>query len=606
MWGLLARKAPKTETKTTASAQPHGNRPHDAQAGARPQAGSAEAKIGEGKIGDAKIAGAPPAGQDEAELIHLLEADIRRAEGKLASAGATMRAAAAAGVRDMERIRGDSDEMAAETTSAKDNAAGLARAIGAFAETTSEIGRQAQASGRLAGEAETANRDVTAATKELQTAITQIQAVVALISDIACQTNLLALNASIEAARAGSAGAGFAVVASEVKALASETQKATKEISEKIGRLEAAAKASSHAVNKVSSTIAEISPVAARVADAVAGQVAAMDDIGRSAEDVERFAETVAARALSIRAATGAAAETGVEIERSTALVASGVQEMARHLLSVLRQTSMGDRRRFERWPVEIHGRIAIAGSSQPVKTLDLSQGGALLAALVPPPAVGARAQLELSGLGTLAGRVAGVSELGCHIAFDDRDNGAVKARLAAVAAEAAEVIARATAGAEKVRLAFEAALKDHRISTEQLFDTHYRALPDTYPEQVETRALPFLESVLPQVQEPILGEDKRIAFCAAVDINGYLPVHNAQYSKPQRRGDHEWNNANSRNRRIFDDRAGLLAARNTKPYLVQVYARQIGGGVVMMREVDVPIMVNGRHWGAFRICYKL
>lgn len=539
-------------------------------------------------------------------LIILLEADIRRAESKLASAGAEMRASAAAGVRDMERIRADSEEMTAETASAKEDAAGLARAIGAFAETTFEIGRQAQESGRLAGEAEAASRDVVTATQELHGAITQIQAIVALIADIARQTNLLALNASIEAARAGSAGAGFAVVANEVKSLAGQTQKATADISQKIERLDAAAKSSDQAIGRVSSTIAEISPVAARVADAVAGQVATMDEIRQSAEAVERFAETVATRAESIRAATGAAAETGAEIERSTGKVADGVREMSRHLLSVLRQTAMGDRRRFERWPVEIPGHISFAGSSQSVRTLDLSQGGVLLAALSPAPVVGNTVRLELAGMGTLSGRVVGLSELGCHIAFDDQAAPAVIARIAALAHDAAPAIARATAAAEKIQLALEEALRKRLISQEELFDTHYQPVPGTDPQQMVTPSLPLLERLLPSLIEAIVEEDRSLAFCVAVDINGYLPVHNARYSKPQRAGDPVWNNANCRNRRIFDDRAGLLAARNTKPYLVQVYARQMGNEVVMMREVDAPIFIAGRHWGAFRSSYKL
>ena len=45
--------------------------------------------------------------------------------------------------------------------------------------------------------------------------------------------------------------------------------------------------------------------------------------------------------------------------------------------------------------------------------------------------------------------------------------------------------------------------------------------------------------------------------FCAAVDRNGYLPVHNAVFSKPQG-SDPTWNNANCRNRRLFNDRTGL------------------------------------------------
>jgi methyl-accepting chemotaxis protein len=97
------------------------------------------------------------------------------------------------------------------------------------------------------------------------------------------------------------------------------------------------------------------------------------------------------------------------------------------------------------------------------------------------------------------------------------------------------------------------------------------------------------------------------MAFCAMIDRNGYLPVHNKIYSQPQRPGDIAFNTANCRNRRIFADPAGLAAGRNTRSYLIQSYARDMGGGnTVMMREIDVPVKVRGRHWGGFRTAYKL
>jgi methyl-accepting chemotaxis protein len=83
--------------------------------------------------------------------------------------------------------------------------------------------------------------------------------------------------------------------------------------------------------------------------------------------------------------------------------------------------------------------------------------------------------------------------------------------------------------------------------------------------------------------------------------------VHNAKYSQPQRPGEKAWNTANSRNRRIFDDRAGLSAARNVRPYIIQIYPRDMGNGVtIMMQEIDAPIRVFGKHWGGFRSAYKL
>ena len=52
---------------------------------------------------------------------------------------------------------------------------------------------------------------------------------------------------------------------------------------------------------------------------------------------------------------------------------------------------------------------------------------------------------------------------------------------------------------------------------------------------------------------------------------------------------------------------AGLAAGRNQRAYLIQTYARDMGNGnTVMMREIDVPIRVRGRHWGGFRTAYKL
>lgn len=69
---------------------------------------------------------------------------------------------------------------------------------------------------------------------------------------------------------------------------------------------------------------------------------------------------------------------------------------------------------------------------------------------------------------------------------------------------------------------------------------------------------------------------------------------------------DPSWNMANCRNRRIFDDRAGMRAAKNEEPVLLQTYRRDMGGGnFVVMKEVDAPIMVRGRRWGTLRLAYK-
>jgi len=120
------------------------------------------------------------------------------------------------------------------------------------------------------------------------------------------------------------------------------------------------------------------------------------------------------------------------------------------------------------------------------------------------------------------------------------------------------------------------------------------------------TRFVALTDRLLPPLQEELLTSNGRIVFCAAVDRNGFLPTHNRKYAQPQG-SDPVWNNANCRNRRIFDDRTGLAAARNRKPFLLQSYRRDMGGGqFLVMEDLSAPILVKGRHWGAFRFGLKV
>jgi len=168
---------------------------------------------------------------------------------------------------------------------------------------------------------------------------------------------------------------------------------------------------------------------------------------------------------------------------------------------------------------------------------------------------------------------------------------------------DAVVAICRRIAG--EIGALFERAVADGTIGMADLFDEKYVPIPNTNPQQVMTRFTHFTDKVLPAVQEPALKEHERIVFCAAVDRNGYLPTHNKIYSKPQGR-DPTWNAANCRNRRIFNDRTGLSAGKNTRAFLLQTYRRDMGNGnFVLMKDVSAPITVNGRHWGGLRIGFK-
>ncbi len=153
---------------------------------------------------------------------------------------------------------------------------------------------------------------------------------------------------------------------------------------------------------------------------------------------------------------------------------------------------------------------------------------------------------------------------------------------------------------------AFEAEIEAGKATMADFFDQDYKPVAGSDPEQMTTCFTAITDRLLPDIQEPVIQKDDRIVFCACVDTNGYLPTHNAKFSKPQ--GDDPlWNAANCRNRRIFDDKVGLRAGRNEAPFLMQSYRRDMGGGTfAIMKDLSVPIFIRGRHWGGLRLAYKV
>ena len=158
---------------------------------------------------------------------------------------------------------------------------------------------------------------------------------------------------------------------------------------------------------------------------------------------------------------------------------------------------------------------------------------------------------------------------------------------------------------AAEISALLERALKDGRIDSSALFDEQYQPMAGTDPQQYTTRFTGLADQLFPEVQERMLSFSDKVVFCIAVDRNGYVATHNRRYCQPQRSGDTAWNTANSRYRRIFNDRTGLASARNQRPFLLQTYRRDMGGGnFVLLKEASAPVTVAGRHWGGVRLAF--
>jgi methyl-accepting chemotaxis protein len=166
--------------------------------------------------------------------------------------------------------------------------------------------------------------------------------------------------------------------------------------------------------------------------------------------------------------------------------------------------------------------------------------------------------------------------------------------------------IRAAQQAAAQISQLLDGALRSGTVGEAELFDERYVPIPGTEPQQHTTKFVALAERLFPQVQEKMLELSDKVVFCIAVDRNGYIPCHNRQYNQPQRAGDVLWNTAHSRGKRIFDDRTGLASARNQRPFLLQTYRRDMGGGqFIVMKEAAAPITVAGRHWGGLRLAFK-
>ncbi len=558
-----------------------------------------------------------PAGTDQTaqssgihETIDLLESDLGAMIGLVHRACELVCREAEDSAAATLRISQKTDSLVLQSSAASRDLSHLAAAIEELARSSDNIGSQVSKADDLTGEANESAELAARGVEGLKNSSTQISHVLSLISTVARQTNLLALNATIEAARAGEAGRGFAIVAAEVKKLSQETQKATEEIAQKIAALQSDAAACFEAVQQIADVIKVLRPLFATVAVAVQQQGTATTNVARSATETLRFADSVSEGASEIRdAATGANAH-GKSVEQHGKSVIGLTEKLKTRTTIFLRQNEAGDRRRHDRLPCEISAELRTVSRVFRGRTADISEGGALIRVDDPQSiVVGVVLDATIADIGAVRVRVANKSPLGLHLEFVEMGSGPranLERKLASIREENREIISRAVDAANDISRLLEGLIEQGKLSRQDLFDNDYLPIEGTDPQQYRTRFLSALEDVLPPIQEPLLANEARMVFCAAVDRNGYLPVHNRKYSLAQRPGEKAWNTANSRNRRIFDDRAGLASARNVRPYLIQVYPRDMGGVTVLVREIDAPIRVFGKHWGGFRTAYTL
>ncbi|WP_193184103.1 methyl-accepting chemotaxis protein [Nisaea sediminum] len=501
------------------------------------------------------------------------------------------------------------NEVRQATDVTANNVNSVAAATEELSASSQEIASQVSESAALTHQATASADDARSQVAALEEATTNISSVVDLINSIAAQTKLLALNATIEAARAGEAGKGFAVVASEVKSLAQQTENAIQDVSQHTANVQTATRSSVDAITGIATKIGEVNGIASGVATAVEEQQAATSEIGRSSNEASEMTAQVADAIARVAEHADRTSKSAGAIETLAKNVSINVGDMKRRLSVVVRSSNQADRRTTNRVPTVINATFKFGDIDQKGFIADLSPRGALLLCDKQEEAVpGTVGHIGLASGLKIPARVVAATSLGIHVGLERMDQtaaGAVASMIEQAMSENDTFREICEVAAREAAEAMSNAISSRRISLDDLFDTHYAIMHGTNPVQYSTKFVDLTDEILTPIQERHKARDERIRFIAATDRNGYIGTHNKVYAQPQRPNDPVWNAANCRNRRIFDDRAGLLAAGNKEPFQLQTYIRDMGGGQkVLLKEIDCPITLSGQHWGNMRCAF--
>ncbi len=151
---------------------------------------------------------------------------------------------------------------------------------------------------------------------------------------------------------------------------------------------------------------------------------------------------------------------------------------------------------------------------------------------------------------------------------------------------------------ARKFLHAVETKLAELESRGVNVWDQNYRPVAGTNPQKYDVSYGKDCERDLQPLCEAALAALKGGVYAVFVDTKGYAAIHNLKFSKPLT-GNYDVDLAGNRTRRIFEDPTGQRAAKNQLPLLLQTYARDTGE---ILSEINLPIKVNGRHWGGLRV----
>jgi methyl-accepting chemotaxis protein len=348
---------------------------------------------------------------------------------------------------------------------------------------------------------------------------------------------------------------------------------------------------------------------------------AAMEQVRRSAKDIEDIAETTNILALNATIEAMRAGDAG----RTFAVVASEVKSLANDTRKATEEIAatidaLGDEAGVVITRIE-QGSQASGEAKASVARIEttISSVGELVEEVDKQNDVIARAT------GTISGHVDAVQRVLTSFDAAARTNEeqlfAAHKRMGELEMTASEMfdalvkaglsprdsvmVERAQEAAREVAAVAERAIANGEIGEAQVFDSDYARIEGSNPARFRTGLSDWADRQWRPLFDKWKAADPQVLAAACTDMKGFLPTHLSERSRTPT-GDLAHDTKYCRNGRIIFEPIDQKAKESSAPYMMAVY-RQEGDGqqYLVVRNVFVPLVINGRRWGDFEMAYS-
>ncbi|MEQ1539816.1 MAG: methyl-accepting chemotaxis protein [Sphingorhabdus sp.] len=167
-----------------------------------------------------------------------------------------------------------------------------------------------------------------------------------------------------------------------------------------------------------------------------------------------------------------------------------------------------------------------------------------------------------------------------------------------------------AQAQALRIKDFTEKAVSDGVVAMSDLFDENLVAIEGSNPSRYRSKMTGWADTYWRPIFDEISEMRAEILTSICTSAKGFLPTHMTKFSAAPT-GDFAHDNRYCRNGRVFYEEIDAIAKASTQDYSMAVY-RHTGASSgsdksqTVVRNVYVPLYINGRRWGDLEVAYIL